>query len=76
MRQPSTSLNNTNQKEKRRMKNFFKALWQEEDGQDVVEYALVLGFIALVAVGGMTTAGTDVNALWTAINGKLTAAAS
>jgi pilus assembly protein Flp/PilA len=58
------------------MKNFFKALWQEEDGQDVVEYALVLGFIALVAVGGMTTAGTDVNNLWTAINAKLAAAAS
>lgn len=58
------------------MKTLFTALWREEDGQDVVEYALVLGFVALVAVGGMTTAGTDVRNLWTAINAKLTAAAS
>jgi len=59
-----------------RMKELLKTLWQDEDGQDVVEYALVLGFIALVAAGGMKTAGTDVNNLWTAINVKLTAAAS
>jgi Flp pilus assembly pilin Flp len=58
------------------MKTFLTALWQDDDGQDVVEYALLLGFIALVAVGKMTSAGTDINALWTAINAKLTAAAS
>jgi Flp pilus assembly pilin Flp len=58
------------------IKQFFKNLWREEDGQDVVEYALVLGFIGLVAVGGMTTAGTDVRNLWTAVDAKLAAAAS
>jgi Flp pilus assembly pilin Flp len=27
-----------------------KALWYEEDGQDVVEYSLLLAFIALAAI--------------------------
>ena len=34
-----------------------------EDGQALVEYALILGSIALLAVGSLQLLGTDVNAL-------------
>jgi pilus assembly protein Flp/PilA len=34
------------------MKNLLKRLWQEEEGQDLVEYGLL---IVLVALGAITT---------------------
>jgi pilus assembly protein Flp/PilA len=37
-----------------------KRLWQEEAGQDLVEYALLLTLIALVAVVSMKTIGNVV----------------
>jgi pilus assembly protein Flp/PilA len=49
---------------------------QDEQGQDLVEYALVLGFMALACVAIITTAGTKVTALWTNINTALTNAAA
>jgi Flp pilus assembly pilin Flp len=45
-----------------------KRIWRNvaqssEDGQALVEYALILGSIALLAVGSLQLLGTDVNAL-------------
>ena len=37
---------------------------KEEDGAETVEYALVLGLMALAAVVGIGAAGTSVNAWW------------
>jgi pilus assembly protein Flp/PilA len=42
----------------------FRALLRNDEGQDLIEYALLAGLIALVAVGAITTAGTEVNAIW------------
>ena len=53
-----------------------KAFWQEEDGQDLVEYSLLLAFIALAAVALLTSAGGAVKNIWTNINTNLTTAAS
>ena len=39
------------------LKNFI----QDEEGQDMVEYALLLGVIALVAVLGATALGTAIS---------------
>jgi pilus assembly protein Flp/PilA len=41
--------------------NFLKRLWQEEEGQDLVEYALLLVLVALAATAGMTTLATAIN---------------
>jgi len=38
----------------------------------MVEYALLVAFIALVAVVGVTTLGTDASALYTRIANRLT----
>ena len=43
-----------------------------EDGQDLIEYALVVALIAFAAVAGMQTVATDINAAFTSIGSTLT----
>ena len=56
--------------------SILKAFWQEEDGQDLVEYSLLLAFIALAAVALMSSAGVSVNKIWSGINSQMTNAAA
>jgi Flp pilus assembly pilin Flp len=49
-----------------------KTFWQEEDGQDLVEYSLLLAFIALAAVAILSGVKGQITALWTSINNALT----
>jgi Flp pilus assembly pilin Flp len=58
------------------MKQTLKKFWHEEDGQDMVEYSLLLGFIALAGVALMTSAGTSISTIWTSIQGNLSNAAA
>ena len=46
-----------------------------EEGQDLVEYALVVALIGFAAVAGMGTLATDINQAFTMIGAKLTATA-
>ena len=41
--------------------NLFQAATRREDGQDLVEYALIVALIALAATAGMNTLATDIN---------------
>ena len=43
------------------MKNLIVRFVREEEGQDLVEYAMLLAFIALIAIGGVQVLGTTVN---------------
>jgi pilus assembly protein Flp/PilA len=43
------------------MKNMLARLVREESGQDLVEYAFLVGLIALVAYVGVTALGTTIN---------------
>jgi pilus assembly protein Flp/PilA len=47
---------------------------RDEEGQDLIEYALLVALISLVAVAAVTTAGSAVNNIFTSIAGSLTAA--
>ena len=38
-----------------------------QDGQDLVEYALICGLIALVCVAAMAAAGQSISTLWAPI---------
>ena len=49
---------------------------RDDQGQDLIEYALLAGFIALACVTAITGVGTSLNTLWTAIQTQLKAAAS
>jgi pilus assembly protein Flp/PilA len=51
--------------------NRMRALVRDDEGQDLIEYALLAGLISLVAVATVTTAGTQVNEIFSKITGKL-----
>lgn len=44
----------------------------EENGQDLIEYALVVALIALAATAGMNTVATQINQAFNNIGSKLT----
>jgi pilus assembly protein Flp/PilA len=47
-------------------------LTQDESGQDLLEYALLVALIALVAVGAITTVGTTIQGVfWNYISGVM-----
>jgi pilus assembly protein Flp/PilA len=43
---------------------FLHRIVHEEEGQDMVEYALILGLISIIAVAAVTTTGTKINTIW------------
>ena len=47
--------------------NYLRRLLRNESGQDLLEYALLVALIALVAVGAVTAAGTQVSAIFNQI---------
>ena len=47
---------------------------RNEEGQDLIEYALLVGLISLVAVAAIGLAGSSVNTIFTTIQGKLASA--
>ena len=49
--------------------SFVKNLWSDERGEDVTEYALVVGLVALAAIIGMGLLGTALNDWMTALGG-------
>ena len=51
------------------VRNAFK----NEEGQDLIEYALVVSLIAFAAIAGMGVLANDINAAFTSIGTKLTA---
>ena len=59
------------------MKNYraaLKNLLKDDSGQDLIEYALVAGLIALGAVTAMGTLSTDINSAFTSVGTQLTSA--
>jgi len=55
------------------MKLYVKAqIFREDNGQDLIEYALLAAIIALAATVGMNTVATDVNTAFGNIGSKIT----
>jgi len=55
------------------MKLYVKAqLFREDNGQDLIEYALVAALIALAATAGMNTVASDISTAFSNIGTKLT----
>jgi pilus assembly protein Flp/PilA len=53
------------------MITYLRSFARNEEGQDLVEYAMLVALIALVCVIGVTAAGTSVNAIFTSIAAKI-----
>jgi Flp pilus assembly pilin Flp len=50
--------------------------WKEESGQDLIEYTLLMAFVALASAALFTAAGSNVSKVWSASNSVLTKAAT
>jgi len=55
---------------------FLVALWKETDGQDMVEYALLLAFLAIAAVSFLTGIKSSMTSIWTKASSTLSSAAT
>jgi pilus assembly protein Flp/PilA len=57
----------TEGKQKVNMKVLCSRFWRDTEGQDLVEYALAAGLVAVAAVAAMPTLSTTVNTVFTKI---------
>ncbi len=55
---------------------YFKSMFNEEEGQDLIEYALIIAVFVIVAILGLQLLGPQVTAIWTRIAGFLPAGAA
>jgi pilus assembly protein Flp/PilA len=56
------------------MKNLLNRLWKEEQGQDLIEYALLVALVALAAAVGMNSLATAINSEFSKLGSSLGAA--
>lgn len=49
----------------------FTDIKEREEGQGLVEYALILVLVSIAAIGTLTALGTDVSGVFTTISGSL-----
>ena len=56
------------------MITYIKNFWKEDEGQDLIEYTLLLAFVALVAAGLFIQAGNVTAGIWGTANSMLTSA--
>jgi Flp pilus assembly pilin Flp len=56
------------------MQQLLSAFWNEETGQDMVEYTLVLGFVGLVGAAVLTGLRDQTLSIWRAISAGFTSA--
>jgi pilus assembly protein Flp/PilA len=55
----------------RNLKKLFSALVRDEQGGEVLEYALVAGLIVVAAIAVIGSVGTKVLARWNSLNNSL-----
>jgi len=56
------------------MKHLISRFVREDEGQDLVEYALLIAFIALACIVGLQQLGTAINQTYNSISASLTGA--
>jgi pilus assembly protein Flp/PilA len=54
--------------------NYVKSFARQEEGQDLLEYALLVALIALICIGAVAAAGGSVNTIFQSIADELAAA--
>jgi Flp pilus assembly pilin Flp len=57
------------------MKSFLIRFLKEEEGQDLIEYTLLMAFIALASASIFVSAGSSVSSIWGSANTQLASAA-
>ena len=54
--------------------SFWKVFWQDQRGQDLVEYSLLMAFVCLAAAAMFIGVGRTLAGIWGYTNGTLTGA--
>jgi pilus assembly protein Flp/PilA len=54
------------------MKNLLARLWNEEEGQDLVEYGLLVALVALAAIAGMKGLANAISNTFSTVAANLT----
>ena len=53
---------------------FLRNFWKDEQGQDLIEYTLLMAFVALASAALFLGAGNSIKGIWTTTNSQLAAA--
>jgi Flp pilus assembly pilin Flp len=54
--------------------SFLRSFWREEQGQDLIEYTLLMSFVALASAALFMGAGRSIKGIWTSMNTQLATA--
>ena len=57
------------------MTDLIKRFLREQDGQDLIEYTMLMGFVALAAAAIFPTVAANINLIWTVVSEHLSNAA-
>ena len=56
--------------------NVLKNFWKDEQGQDLIEYTLLMAFVALASAALFIGAGGSIKGIWSTTSSQLAAANS
>src|SRR5581483_9606571 len=65
-----------NTKARRIDMTLLRNLWNDEQGQDLIEYTLLMAFVALASAALFLGAGGSIKGIWTVTNSQLAAAST
>jgi Flp pilus assembly pilin Flp len=55
---------------------YLRNFWTDEQGQDLIEYSLLMAFVALASAALFLGAGNSIKGIWSTTNSQLVAANS
>jgi Flp pilus assembly pilin Flp len=58
------------------MTTLLRNLWNDDQGQDLIEYTLLMAFVALASAALFISSGKSISSIWSTTNSSLSVAAS
>jgi Flp pilus assembly pilin Flp len=58
------------------MRSFIQRFWKDESGQDLIEYTLLMAFVALASASLFVSTGSSVSGIWGVASNQLSNAAA
>ncbi len=58
------------------MTTLLRNLWNDDQGQDLIEYTLLMAFVALASAALFIGAGKSISTIWSTTNSQLSTAAT
>lgn len=53
------------------MNSFLRGLWQDDQGQDIAEYAVMLAVILVIVVGTIRLVGSNANNVFSSVGSSI-----